>query len=220
MSNGDAPGSDDAPPPPPITPPPITPPPPPVEAVTPSPPPSYSQPYPPTGSGPPGYYPRPRTSGLTVSSLVLGIAGFFFVTAILAVIFGHVALGQVKRSFGAVTGRGMAIAGLVLGYLWLAFFALIIVLAATGVIDTASEQACRDERAALVEGEQERRDDRSALDAREQSYFAENGHYTDEQTLADDGYISDTSDLHSIELFGGGPASATGYLVVNEFPCD
>ena len=154
----------------------------------------------------PGYYPRSRTSGLAVSSLVLGIVGFFFVTAILAVVFGHVSLSQIKRSLGAVTGRGMAIAGLVLGYLWLAFFVVIIVLAATGVIQTATEEECRDDRSALIAGEE--------------AYNASNGHYTDEQTLADEGYITNTSDLHSIELFGGGPSSATGYDVVSGTACD
>jgi hypothetical protein len=137
---------------------------------------------------------------------VLGIVGIVFVTAILAVIFGHVALSQIKRSFGAIAGRGMAIAGLVLGYLWLAFWVVIIALAATGVIETATEQECRDDRNALI--------------AAEEAYNATNGHYTDEQTLADEGYITNTSDLHSIELFGGGPSSATAYDIVAESACD
>jgi uncharacterized membrane protein len=141
-----------------------------------------------------------------VSALVLGIVGFFFVTAILAVVFGHVALSQIKRSFGAVTGRGMAIAGLVLGYLWLVFFVVFIVLGATGVIETATDQECREDRRALI--------------AAEEAYHAAFGHYTDEETLADDGYISDTSDLHSIELFGGGRSSATDYAIVDESACD
>jgi uncharacterized membrane protein len=141
-----------------------------------------------------------------VSSLVLGILGLFFVTAILAVVFGHVALSQIKRSFGAITGRGMAIAGLVLGYVWLAFFLVFIVLGATGVIDTATDRECRDDRNALI--------------AAEEAYHAAFGHYTDEETLADDGFISNTSDLHSVELFGGGPSSATGYDVVDESACD
>lgn len=51
------------------------------------------------------------TSGMAVASMVLGLVG----VSLLAVIFGHVALGDVKRNHK--DGRGMAIAGLVLGYL-------------------------------------------------------------------------------------------------------
>ena len=35
----------------------------------------------------------------------------------LAVIFGHLALGQIGRSGGLQRGKGLAIAGLVVGYL-------------------------------------------------------------------------------------------------------
>lgn len=50
-----------------------------------------------------------RTNTLAILSLI-----FAFLISILAVIFGHIALSQIKRSGEA--GRGMAIAGLVLGY--------------------------------------------------------------------------------------------------------
>jgi hypothetical protein len=107
---------------------------------------------------------------------------------------------------GALGGRGMAIAGLVLGYIGLASLAAIIVLAATGVINTATPAECRSDRAALALAEAE--------------YHARNGHYTDEQTLSDDGYITNESDLHSIELIGGGPSTATDYVIVDDDPCD
>ena len=70
-----------------------------------------------------------RNNGLAIASLVCGL--FFFVygiPAVLAVVFGHVALSQIKRSDGAQTGRGMAIAGLVLGYGGIALVAVVIVL--------------------------------------------------------------------------------------------
>lgn len=59
-----------------------------------------------------------RTSGLAITSLVLGILAFLTVglTAIPAVICGHLALGKIKRSAGAQSGGGLAIAGLVTGY--------------------------------------------------------------------------------------------------------
>ena len=58
-------------------------------------------------------YRAARTSGLAIASMVLGIVWIFWLGSILAVIFGHVALSQIKRSMGALSGRGMAIAGLV-----------------------------------------------------------------------------------------------------------
>ncbi|EDL57503.1 GYF domain-containing protein [Gimesia maris] len=60
-----------------------------------------------------------RTAPMAVASLVLGLVGFniiFLLGSILAVIFGHVALKQIKQAGGRLSGRGMAIAGLLLGY--------------------------------------------------------------------------------------------------------
>lgn len=61
----------------------------------------------------------PKTSGLAITSLILGILGFcsLGVTGIGGVICGHIALSQIKKSQGRETGGGMAIAGLITGYL-------------------------------------------------------------------------------------------------------
>ncbi|MBW8487040.1 DUF4190 domain-containing protein [Actinomadura parmotrematis] len=65
-----------------------------------------------------------RTNGMATAAMVVGIisavltlisCGFFGVTGPLAVIFGHLAQGQIKRTGEA--GSGQAVAGLVLGYL-------------------------------------------------------------------------------------------------------
>jgi hypothetical protein len=48
--------------------------------------------------------------------MVLGIVWVYWIGSILAIVFGHVALSQIKKSGGTQGGRGMAIAGLVLGY--------------------------------------------------------------------------------------------------------
>ena len=78
-------------------------------------------------------------------------------------------------------------------------------LAATGVIKTATSAECRA--------------DRSVLALSEEAYYSAKGHYTDQATLVRDGYIDNESDLHSVELFGGGPSSATDYVIVNESAC-
>ena len=61
-----------------------------------------------------------KTCGMAVASFVFGMLGtcvLFFLGSILAVIFGHVALRQIDTSRNRLTGRGMAIAGLILGYI-------------------------------------------------------------------------------------------------------
>jgi len=63
---------------------------------------------------------NPTTSGLAITSLVLGIAGLvscFFVLGIPAVVCGHMALNQIANSPVPMVGRGLAIGGLVCGYL-------------------------------------------------------------------------------------------------------
>jgi hypothetical protein len=52
------------------------------------------------------------------------IVWVYWIGSILAVIFGHVALGQIKRT--GQSGQGMAVAGLVLGYIGIAVLALIL----------------------------------------------------------------------------------------------
>ncbi len=62
-----------------------------------------------------------ETSGLAITSLVTGVFGLLlFIPAIPAVICGHIACSKIKASAGRITGRGMAITGLVLGYLMIA----------------------------------------------------------------------------------------------------
>lgn len=97
--------------------------------------------YLPPSAGSPGHYPGlpMTTSGLAIASMVCGIAGYLtcYFVAILgipAVICGHMALSRINSSPIPVAGRGMAIAGLILGYLgilitlgFVAFFVFAIV---------------------------------------------------------------------------------------------
>jgi len=70
---------------------------------------------------------RQETSSLAISSLILGCLGFLLgITALPAVICGHMSLGHIKRAAGSLTGRGMAIAGIVMGYLALIVLAFIL----------------------------------------------------------------------------------------------
>ena len=83
----------------------------------------------------PGQAPAPATpsspsvqnDGTAVASLVLGILSlicFGILTAIPAIITGHISLGKIKRSGDTLGGKGMAIAGLVMGYITIALTAM------------------------------------------------------------------------------------------------
>jgi hypothetical protein len=81
----------------------------------------YPYPY------PPGYYSPPmvpRTNGVAIGALLCGFVPFF--GGLPAVILGHVARGQIKRT--GERGDGVAVAGLVLGYLWLSIWMLVILV--------------------------------------------------------------------------------------------
>ena len=60
-----------------------------------------------------------QTSSLAVASLVSGILGWTllpFVGTVVAIITGHMARAEIRRSNGRLEGDGMAVAGLVLGW--------------------------------------------------------------------------------------------------------
>lgn len=76
----------------------------------------------------------PQTSGKAVASLILGIANglflfLFFPLAILAIVFGHISRSEIKKSGGRLTGAGMALAGLILGYASLSVLPLLLIAA-------------------------------------------------------------------------------------------
>jgi type IV pilus assembly protein PilA len=74
-----------------------------------------------------------ETSGKAVASLVCGLFVFAFPLSILAIIFGHLSLSEIRKSAGRLKGEGMAIAGLVLGYLGVAGVPIILIIAAIAI---------------------------------------------------------------------------------------
>jgi hypothetical protein len=96
--------------------------------------------------------PPPKTSALAIWSLVLGILSlvcFSIFTAIPGVICGHKALTKIKNSSGALGGQSLAVAGLITGYLGMAWAVLMIPLMMAIAIpnfvkarDTAQMNAC------------------------------------------------------------------------------
>jgi hypothetical protein len=66
------------------------------------------------------------TNGMAVASLVCACAGIipflFGIPAILGVIFGFVARGQIRRTNGVQGGSGLALAGIIVGFSLIALF--------------------------------------------------------------------------------------------------
>ncbi|OBJ54347.1 hypothetical protein A9W95_17010 [Mycobacterium sp. 1423905.2] len=108
----------------------------------PSPPPgSYGYP-PPSGYGYPPSYPQ-GTNPLAIASLVSSVVGLLCVGIgpLLGVIFGIVALNQIKQS--GQPGRGLAIAGIVISGVLIAAFAVLMIIS---VILAANDDQHRQHR--------------------------------------------------------------------------
>ena len=102
-------------------------------AVAAPPPPLPGQPVPPAAPAK-----KPQVSGLAVASLVCGICTLvlfplFFLFMIPAIVCGHVAHAKIKRSQGALTGSGQALAGLIMGYLGIVMVPIFGLMAAMAI---------------------------------------------------------------------------------------
>jgi len=99
------------------------------------PPPGYPPPADPGYGYPVGgpqyaYVPVRRTNGLAIASLVCSLVWLGGVGSLLAVIFGFVARSQIKRAEDHEEGNGLAIAGIIIGFVGLVTIGLVIVFAA------------------------------------------------------------------------------------------
>ncbi len=104
----------------------------------------------------PSYRQSPGQSPWATTSLVLGllspvflcVCGLSLLTSLGAIITGHLALWKIKQSAGQLTGRGVAITGLVLGY---ALF--VITLGGAALVGPAVYQGWRNaEQQAALDG--------------------------------------------------------------------
>lgn len=72
---------------------------------------------------------QPVTSGKAIASLILGLFFVMFLAAVLAVVFGHWSRAEIRASAGRLKGAGMAMAGLILGYLGVSMIPILIIAA-------------------------------------------------------------------------------------------
>jgi hypothetical protein len=120
-----------------------------------------------------------ETAGVAIASLVLGILGLILLGplgSIPAVICGHVAMSRIKKSPDDLEGNGMALAGLILGYVQIGLMVVMIPLMAAIAFPAIAKAKERAERAGCVNNMrqielakeqwalQENRADRSGVD--------------------------------------------------------
>src|SRR4051794_33883407 len=103
--------------------------------------------YPPQAQPYRAYQPA-QTDGGAIASMVLGIASVVlclsFLAGIPAIIVGHLSLSRIKKSMGRLKGEGMALTGLILGYISLPFILIIAAIAIPNLLrarTTANEAA-------------------------------------------------------------------------------
>lgn len=90
-----------------------------------------------------------RTSGKAIASMICGFLFFLLPAAILAILFGHLSLGEIRRSAGRVKGHGMAMTGLVLGYLGIASIPIILIVAAIAIPNLLRARMAANEASAV-----------------------------------------------------------------------
>jgi Domain of unknown function (DUF4190) len=68
------------------------------------------------------------TNWKAIASLVCGILFFFLPAALLAIVFGHLSLAEIRKSAGRLTGHSIAMAGLILGYIGMGLLVILLVV--------------------------------------------------------------------------------------------
>jgi type II secretory pathway pseudopilin PulG len=66
---------------------------------------------------------------MAIGSLILGFFSVLFPAALGAIILGHISRSEIRKSAGRLKGAGMALAGLILGYLGIAVIPVLIIAA-------------------------------------------------------------------------------------------
>lgn len=135
-------------------------------------------------SPPPAPQPAPsgprKSSGYALASLILGIFSvvggvLLFIPAVLAIVFGHVSVSQCEKN-PALDGKGLGIAGLVLGYCSFVFGIPMIGLVAAMAIPAFQKVRTNSQDKAILNNARQ-------ISAAADQYYLENGvsvvRYTD-----------------------------------------
>ncbi len=90
------------------------------------------------------------TSGKALASLILGILIFIPFSAVAAIILGHLALSEIRKSAGRLKGQGLATAGLILGYAEVALIPVILIIAAIAIPNLLRAKMAANEASAMA----------------------------------------------------------------------
>jgi hypothetical protein len=71
-----------------------------------------------------------QINGLAIASVLVAVLWFAGLGAVLALVFGYRARGQIKDSKGRQTGSGLAAAGIILGWIGIAIVVTVVILIA------------------------------------------------------------------------------------------
>lgn len=92
--------------------------------------------------------PEAQTDGKAIASLVCGILNVFPLF-IVAIVLGHISLSEIRKSAGRLKGEGLAIAGLVLGYLGVIAIPFFLIIAAIAIPNLLRAKIAANESSAL-----------------------------------------------------------------------
>lgn len=91
-----------------------------------------------------------QTSGKAIGSLICGLLFFIPLCFIVAVVLGHLALSDIKKSAGRLKGQGLAITGLIFGYGWILFFPVFLIIAAIAIPNLLRARIAANEASAVA----------------------------------------------------------------------
>jgi len=94
-----------------------------------------------------------RTDGKAIGSLVCGILSltiFSCLTGIPAIILGHMSRAAIQKSMGRLKGEGMALAGLVMGYVSLVALPILLIIATIAIPSVLRARQTANEASAIA----------------------------------------------------------------------
>jgi type II secretory pathway pseudopilin PulG len=91
----------------------------------------------------------PQTSGKAIASLVCGIINFF-PFFIVAIVLGHISRSEIRKSAGRLKGDGIALAGLILGYMGVVAIPIILIVAAIAIPNLLRAKIAANEATAVA----------------------------------------------------------------------
>jgi type IV pilus assembly protein PilA len=97
----------------------------------------------------PPYTGPQETSGKAIGSLIAGILFFIPFAFVFAIVLGHMALAEIKRSAGRLKGNGIATTGLLFGYGTVLLIPVFVVVAAIAIPKLLRSRMAVNETAAI-----------------------------------------------------------------------